>query len=419
MKRRIAVLAAAFGLLTLPAAAFAWHLDGRVYCEGTNLTFAGIEIRVVSQNLDPVFVGSATSDENGFYHIDLPEDPACFRATALVSGSESVVSPAAGYVDFCTTDSDFEITRDWVIASPACAEERCWLTGGGAKFSNITGDYVAETGRRHNFGGNVNPGCSPTAGEGGQWNHIEEALKLHFQGFQIQVVRCGNVEGIPPGSESPVTPFNFIEFKGTGRVKGIKGNKADYPLVYFFARCEDRNEPGSNGQRDGALKDRYFLHVYTNPADPTGSTLILVDENCSPASVDPLAITDGNLQIHVSSCETPPLLGLVSSKGARLAPRPVETPMPENLFLTRLGSQPDAGSTILRFGLPRDADVSLRVFDVTGRTVRDLVSARMPSGTHAATWDFRTSDGRRAPGGIYFVRLAVEGQSLTQRVFVR
>ena len=58
--------------------------------------------------------------------------------------------------------------------------------------------------------------------------------------------------------------------------------------VYFFSHCEDRNEPGSAGVRDGALKDRYFLHVYSNPADPAGSTLLLVDVDGDPTTVDPV-----------------------------------------------------------------------------------------------------------------------------------
>jgi len=114
-------------------------------------------------------------------------------------------------------------------------------------------------------------------------------------------VACGNVPGIEPGSESPVTPFNFIEFQGTGTLKGIKGSKADFGAVSFFARCEDRNEPGSNGAKDGADIDHYFLHVFQG-----GTTLLLVDEDGDPATVDPVTISGGNLQIHISSCANPP-----------------------------------------------------------------------------------------------------------------
>jgi hypothetical protein len=68
--------------------------------------------------------------------------------------------------------------------------------------------------------------------------------------------------------------------------------------VTFFARAEDRNEPGASGNRDGAKIDRYFLNV----TDATNTSLLLVDGDGNPATVDPVAITDGNLQIHISSC---------------------------------------------------------------------------------------------------------------------
>jgi len=304
MKRLIGVLTAA--LLILGAGtALACHLIGHVYCEGTALPLEGVVIQVVSTDAGAPFTGSATTDVNGYYYISLPNAVGSYRASAEVGGSEVVVTPATGFYLFDITAPPQEVVRDWVIASPSCAEEACWLTGGGARFSQITDTYLGQAGKQHNWGGNVNPGCSPTAGQGGQWNDVADALKLHFQGFAMHVVRCGNVDGIPPGSTSPRTPYNFIEFAGTGRLQGIKGNKVDFGTVYFFARCEDRNEPGSNGQRDGAGKDRYFLNVFTNESDPVGSSVVLVDQDGNPATVDPLIITDGNLQIHVSSCDTP------------------------------------------------------------------------------------------------------------------
>ena len=80
------------------------------------------------------------------------------------------------------------------------------------------------------------PGCSPYPGDGGSWNNIDNLNRLHFHGTDITVVRCGNIDGIEPGSESPATPVNFIEFTGTGWLKGIKGNKADYGTVHASGR---------------------------------------------------------------------------------------------------------------------------------------------------------------------------------------
>ncbi|MFQ5669016.1 MAG: hypothetical protein ACE5HD_00695 [Acidobacteriota bacterium] len=187
----------------------------------------------------------------------------------------------------------------------------CWMTAGGVNFEAIVGADMAEHGPRDSLGGNVFPGCNPDAGEGGQWNHIAHKEKIHFQGWTVATVACGNVGGIEPGSESPVTPFNFIEFWGTGTIQGIKGNRNDPRIgdVLFFARVEDHNEPGNEKALlpDGGDDiDRYFLQVYTNPGDPNGSTVFLVDVDGDPTTVDPITITGGNLQIHISSCDDPP-----------------------------------------------------------------------------------------------------------------
>jgi hypothetical protein len=290
--------------------ASAWHIDGKVYCDtnGSGVIDAGdVPLSNVQIQADGAEDFSANTDDAGAYHVDLSETPQCYTVTlsaATLPADASTVIPGSGSFVICTTENEFEFTRDWLIHSEQCTG-LCWLTGGGVKFEQITGTYNAEHGPKISFGGNVHPSCSADPGEGGQWNHVDHVLKLHFQGTSIPTVHCGNVPGIPPGSESPVTPVNFIEYTGTGRLKGIKGNKVDYPTVYFFARAEDRNEPGSNGAKDGALIDRYFLRVYQDPNDPIGSTLLLFDIDGNSATVDPQTITGGNLQMHYSSCPTP------------------------------------------------------------------------------------------------------------------
>jgi len=300
--KRLRGVAFVVGVLLLgEASAYAWHVEGRVYCRANGLPIGGVIVRVTE--VGGPFTGSGTTDSTGFYSFSLPDVPGTFEATLDLSGvgGGTIVSPGQTVI-FSTTDQDPIKTIDWVVDSPSCGELRCWLTGGGAKFSTITGTNLAEHGPQQNFGGNVNPSCDPDPGEGGQWNHLDHPAKLHFQGRAIDVVRCGNVDGIPPGSESPVTPFNFIEYQGTGTLKGIRGNRDDFGTVCFFARAEDRNEPGSTGQRDGSYKDRYFLRVFNCS---TQQTLLFLDGNNDPSTVDPVTITDGNMQIHVSSCQAP------------------------------------------------------------------------------------------------------------------
>lgn len=51
-------------------------------------------------------------------------------------------------------------------------------------------------------------------------------------------------------------------------------------------------------------------------------------------------------------------------------------------------------------------DVSVTVFDVNGRAVRDLVDRKESRGRKRACWDGALSDGTAAPSGIYFIVVA-------------
>jgi len=403
-------------LVAVAAQAFAWHVSGRVFCEGNGLPAAGVEISVTSTN-GAAFTNSGLTDNDGSFYVGLTDVPQCFRATILLGSGQAAVTPASGYIDFCTTSGPDPVLT-FIISSPTCSNPSgaCWLTGGGAKFSSITGTKLGEHGPSQNWGGNVNPGCSPTAGDGGSWNHLDRDLKLHFHGQAITVVRCGNVDGIPPGSTSPVTPFNFIEFTGTGTLKGISGNKADYGTVSFFARCEDRNEPGSSGETDGNLKDRYFIRVY----DGSGNTLLLVDEDGDPSTVDPVVITKGNMQIHVSSCDVPASTASASLAGAAPSRAGMQSAGKGSLegisFVA--GPNPTRGMSFIRFALQREANVRIAAFDVSGRLVRQILTSRVSAGEHNVSWNLRDSNGRQVGTGVYFVRMIVDGRTYGRAVTV-
>lgn len=66
---------------------------------------------------------------------------------------------------------------------------------------------------------------------------------------------------------------------------------------------------------------------------------------------------------------------------------------------------PAPGSCTLGFSLPTRGGVTLSVYDVRGRLVRQLVSGEKTEGTHSAVWDLRDVDQRPVGSGIYFYRL--------------
>jgi hypothetical protein len=97
-----------------------------------------------------------------------------------------------------------------------------------------------------------------------------------------------------------------------------------------------------------------------------------------------------------------------------LAVDPMATPV--RPFLAPNLPNPFTNVTRFRFGTVERGRVTLRVFDVQGRLVGDLIDDELPSGAHAITWDSRTTSGAAAASGIYFYRLTSPGFSKARKL---
>jgi hypothetical protein len=65
--------------------------------------------------------------------------------------------------------------------------------------------------------------------------------------------------------------------------------------------------------------------------------------------------------------------------------------------------------THIRFGVPQESDVTLKVYDLLGRQVAVLAEGRHPAGYFTAAWDTRSSAGTAVSTGVYFY--VMEGRS--------
>jgi len=316
--RRFTVMVAIIATLVLcTSSTFAWHATGKIFCDvnGNGSIDAGDlpigTAAVLVENLAGTFSDfDPDTHSDGRYYLTLQDFPDIYTLTVQEAGlpaDPTFIIPATNTLNFALTDVVTDHYFEWLIDSPEChpndEDGMCWMTAGGVKFDNIADKLVAKHGPHDSVGGNVYPGCNADSGaDGGHWNHVAHSLKLHFKGNPIATVVCGNHDE-PPGSDSPVTPYNFIEFWGEGTLVGIKGNHADYGDVFFHAYVEDNNEPGNeHSPAEGADIDRYFLHVFADPLNPHATTLLLLDVDGDSTTVDPVTITGGNLQLHDNPC---------------------------------------------------------------------------------------------------------------------
>ncbi|MDZ7359180.1 MAG: T9SS type A sorting domain-containing protein [candidate division KSB1 bacterium] len=77
-------------------------------------------------------------------------------------------------------------------------------------------------------------------------------------------------------------------------------------------------------------------------------------------------------------------------------------------------------ATAIRYELPHTTPtpVTLRIFNLLGQKVRELVNAVQPAGRYEAQWDGRMENGERAPAGIYFYQLRAGNQTATRKLMV-
>jgi hypothetical protein len=273
--KKIAKLTVALLALALPAlTASACLVTVRVACPNDS-TASGIMVCIygvdgsvgckLTDNLGMVEIEVPTINETYTICVDKTTVPDGFTLKGSSCQKLKVVDEAPPVVEF-------------TLGGPACETPPppgpCWLTGGGTigKTKGVP-DY--------SFGGVVYPGCSPKAADGGNWNVVNHANGLHFQGKSIIVDSCSGVS-----TKSPKVNVNIIDFHGTGILSGIGGNPYATIGVTFVGRAIDNLEPGGGN-------DMLYLSV------SDGSSTVLQIGN---SAADPATIDTGNLQIHTSSC---------------------------------------------------------------------------------------------------------------------
>jgi hypothetical protein len=94
----------------------------------------------------------------------------------------------------------------------------------------------------------------------------------------------------------------------------------------------------------------------------------------------------------------------------------IESGGPEGVHrLLPSSPNPFSSSTQIRYELARPGHVSLRVYDLRGRAVRELFSGSREAGPGVVVWDGFDDQGRRLASGIYFIRLRAGELTATLR----
>lgn len=84
-----------------------------------------------------------------------------------------------------------------------------------------------------------------------------------------------------------------------------------------------------------------------------------------------------------------------------------------DLVLEQNAPNPFNPSTVIGFGLPKPAFVSLKIYDMLGREVATLVNEQKNKGMYRVSWD-----ATRFASGVYFARIDAAGKTAVRKLLL-
>jgi len=110
------------------------------------------------------------------------------------------------------------------------------------------------------------------------------------------------------------------------------------------------------------------------------------------------------------------MIGVIDSDGEFVSPIQMLTMPTASMRLEQNSPNPFNPQTQIRFSLSSKENVTLAIYDVSGRLVRMLASGTQDTGTHSITWDGRNDAGATVGSGVYFYRLDAGKFSATKKM---
>lgn len=225
----------------------------------------------------------------------------------------------------------------------------------------------------------------------------------------------GVVDLVDGGRSAAWTGGNCTDYKGhiLGATYAIQGNILLGPEILadmeagflntsgtladkLMAALQGANVPGADSRclDDGKSSISAFIRV-ARPDDPEDDLYLHLNVNNTGPGQEPIDLLQELYDEWIANSSVP-------GEGSLIVDRPV-------LFQNE--PNPFNSATEIRFALPEEENVSLRVFDVTGRHIATLADGVFEGGVHSLKWRYHSK-----ATGIYLYRLKAGSTILTRKL---
>ena len=92
--------------------------------------------------------------------------------------------------------------------------------------------------------------------------------------------------------------------------------------------------------------------------------------------------------------------------------------IPEDYYLEQNYPNPFNPTTTIRYGLPEDGFVTLKIFNTLGQEVTTLIKTDQAAGIRSIVWNSTNSAGDLVSSGVYFYRITAGSFTQIKRLLL-
>ena len=90
----------------------------------------------------------------------------------------------------------------------------------------------------------------------------------------------------------------------------------------------------------------------------------------------------------------------------------------KNFILNNAYPNPFNPVTNIRYGLPKESEVNITIFDITGRKIKTLINSRQEAGWHDIKWNGANEQNTKVGSGMYLYKIAAENFSEVRKILL-
>ncbi|MBC8382345.1 MAG: T9SS type A sorting domain-containing protein [Candidatus Cloacimonetes bacterium] len=96
----------------------------------------------------------------------------------------------------------------------------------------------------------------------------------------------------------------------------------------------------------------------------------------------------------------------------------VNNPQEQEFILHQNSPNPFVHNTKIQYSIPLESTVSLKIYNIRGELIVDLVNEFKDKGSYDIVWDGRDKNGNRVVNGIYFYKFISGDSEIIKRMIL-